>query len=185
MKGKVAVLLDGHDEYKRGTNSSIDAALAKRDLWNCWMIMTSREDELEILRDHADVEAEIKGFTMENIQVFAEQFLDSQEKAKQEIDLRGKGHGIMSVPLQPSMICFLFRSKVALLSSRTRIFQVIVNQCMDREALKAKGQKAVDSARQTLVRLGKLAWEGLQKRGKKLIFEKVLACAQYKMYKLF
>ena len=44
---------------------------------------------------------------------------------------------------------------------------------MDREAIRAKGKKAEQMADEALIRLGKLAWDGLNEPGKKLIFEKV------------
>ena len=44
---------------------------------------------------------------------------------------------------------------------------------MDREAIRAKGQKAVDSANQAFHSLGKLAWQGLKEAEKKLFFDKV------------
>ena len=37
-----------------------------------------------------------------------------------------------------------------------------------------KGQKALDSSKQVLAKLGKLAWKGLCEPEKKLIFEKVM-----------
>ena len=51
--------------------------------------------------------------------------------------------------------------------------KAMVDRCIDRESLRAKGQKAVESTKKALSDLGKLAWQGLNEPGKKLIFEKV------------
>ena len=51
--------------------------------------------------------------------------------------------------------------------------QAMVDRCMDRESLRVKGKKAMKSTKKVLSDLGKLAWQGLNETGKKLIFEKV------------
>ena len=58
---KVLLLINGHDEYKTGINSDIDKALVKRSLWNCHIILTSRETaEIKNLKEYMDAEAEIR-----------------------------------------------------------------------------------------------------------------------------
>ena len=57
-RSKTLLLIDGHDEYKTGTNSDIDDAIKKEKLWNCWMILTSRETtQLVDVKQYMDAEA--------------------------------------------------------------------------------------------------------------------------------
>ena len=70
-KGKVLIILDGHDEYKRGRNKDIDEAIEKQKLWDCWMIVTSRESEqIKHVKEYMDAEAEIHGFDEDNIKKY-------------------------------------------------------------------------------------------------------------------
>ena len=70
-KIKTLLLIDGHDEYKCGINTDIDKAIEKKRLWNCWVILTSRETEQIVPpKQYMDAEAEIKGFSKVNIAAF-------------------------------------------------------------------------------------------------------------------
>ncbi len=82
-KRKCLVLVDGHDEYKTGTNSNIDGALSKEHLWNCSIILTSREKGVtKKLRDYMDAEAEILGFANKDVPVYMEKHLGDPRKAE-------------------------------------------------------------------------------------------------------
>ena len=186
-KNKVLLLLDGHDEYKVGRNTDIDEAIKKQQMWNCWLILTSRETEkTHDLQQYMDAEAEINGFDKKNIESYIskvvpeDQTKDLLEQAvsvglvhKVLGQLVYKNDSILTVPILLHMICILFLGKRILPNSVLGIIQAIVDRCMDREAIRAKGEKAVKMADQALTRLGKLAWYGLNEPGKKLIFEKV------------
>ena len=71
------------------------------------------------------------------------------------------------------MICMLFMSNSSLPETRTGVMQAIVDRSINRESIRAKGKKALDRTKEALYKLGKLAWEGLKQKRKKLIFEKV------------
>ena len=184
----ILLLIDGHDEYKTGCNSDVDAALRKEHLWNCWMILTSRETEqIKEIKEYMDAEAEILGFDESKVEEYISKFLENADKTKMLLSqahqnnlcLYNKDYGyffgfsLMKIPILLHMICMLFACNLALPSSQTGILQAIVDRCIDREAIRAKGQKAVDKTKQALFKLGNLAWQGLNKPGKKLIFEKV------------
>ena len=184
-KCKVLLLIDGHDEYKTGRNTDIDEAIKKEKLWNCWIILTSRETEqIKDLKQHMDAETEIHGFDKDSVKIFIEQTLQSPEKCEQLLKdaaesglywkYNGRNYEILSIPIVLKMIRVLYRRNLTLPKTRTRMIQEIVYQSMDREAIRMKGQKAVDSSKQALVKLGKLAWKGLCEPEKKLIFEKVM-----------
>ena len=54
--------------YKTGQNTDIDAAIKKESLWNCWMILTSRETEqIKDVKEYMDAEAEIHCFDENNL----------------------------------------------------------------------------------------------------------------------
>ena len=77
---QVLLLIDGHDEYKTGRNSDIDKAIVRVALWNCWLILTSRETEqLRDIRENMDAEAEIKGFEGDNIRRYLTRSLGNEE----------------------------------------------------------------------------------------------------------
>ena len=181
FKSKTLLLIDGHDEYKSGTNTDIDDAIRKEKLWNCWMILTSRETtQLGDVKQYMDAEVEIRGFDSTNIKSYVSRSLGGEEIAEKLLDqveqtgLIVFSESILAIPILLHMICVLFVCNMSLPKTKTGIIQAIVNRCMDREAIRARGQKAVDTANQALYNLGKLAWQGLNEAGKKLYFSKLI-----------
>ena len=181
---KVLLLIDGHDEYKTGQNTDIDEAIKKESLWKCWIILTSRETEqINDIKEYMDAEAEIQGFDSPGIRNYVKRSLGNDEKANRLMrqakdsdlynDQRELSGTILIIPIILNMICVLFKFHQTLPDTKTGIVQAIVDRCIDREAIRAKGQKAVDSAKRIMYNLGKLAWQGLNEPGKKLIFDKV------------
>ena len=186
---QVLLLIDGHDEYKTGRNSDIDKAIVRDALWNCWLILTSRETEqLRDIKENMDAEVGIKGFEGDNIRQYVTRSLGNEEDTKTfleqaaESDLYSDSKNtnyvynaeILKIPLILSMLCTLFVSNVKTLAgTKGKVVQNIVDRCIDREAIKVAGQKAVGNAKQALFKLGKLAWKGLTEPGKRLLFEKV------------
>ena len=71
---KVLLLLDGYDEYRRGTNKDIDEAIENK-IGNCFLILTSRPRNdsgdkkivSKLIRNRIDGEIMIEGFSPENI----------------------------------------------------------------------------------------------------------------------
>ena len=182
-KIKTLLLIDGHDEYKCGINIGIDNVIERKSLLNCWLIVTSRDTtQIRRLEICMDAVVEIQGFDVENIGRYAEKLLGSEEKVgtflKQAIDRNIYRTPIqkclLSIPILLHMLCTLFHYNNALPETTTGIMQGIVDRCINRESIRAKGEKALRNVRSTLLKLGKMAWQGLITPGKKLIFDKVL-----------
>ena len=188
--GGVLLLMDGHDEYKTGINSDIDKAIERRNLWNSWLILTSRETEqIKDIKDYMDAEAVINGFDKKNIKAYMVKYLGSKDDRKKLLDQAARKGlceayevdgeilccdvGMLAIPILLNMICVLFLCNLTLPSTRSGILQAIVDRLIDRESIRMRGKKAVDRLEQTLIKLGKLAWEGLNRPEKKLLFDKV------------
>ena len=157
--GRVLLLIDGHDEYKPGTNLDIDKAIEKKSLWNCHLILTSRErEEVGSIKEYMDAEFEIEGFDgncIENCisRSFAHDDLKSDqlllEAAANDLCLPdGKGGysydlGFLMIPLFLNIICCLFLSKMALPRTKTAIMDSVVNKIIDREAIRGKRTESI------------------------------------------
>ena len=199
---QVLLLVDGHDEYKTGRNTDIDKAIARDTLWNCWMILTSRETEqLRDIKENMDAEAEIKGFEGDNIRRYLTRSLGNEEDtnnfleqaAESDLYVENKNTRyvyyaeILKIPLILSMLCTLFVFNIKTLAgTKGKVMQNIVDRCIDREAIRVRGQKAAGNAKLALFKLGKLAWKGLTEPGKRLLFEKVCFtyCFFYKIWSI-
>ena len=188
--GKLLLLIDGYDEYKKGINEDIDKAINRKKLWNRWLILTSRETpEMKQIASDMDAEAEIHGFDATNRDKYMEKVLGKEKTSElltqlKECDIpqdrKSKYAGdILSIPIILSMVCTLFVCNSTMPKTLTGIMQAIVDRCMDREAIRRKGQKkfntlsSIVGLERTRIKLGKLAWHGLNKPGKKLLFNKV------------
>ena len=81
-KGKVLLLLDGYDEYRRGINAHIDKVITKDLYRNCSIVLTSREtEELPAVREYMDSEAEILAFDDPKMKEYISKYLGSTEKS--------------------------------------------------------------------------------------------------------
>ena len=163
----------------------IDKAIEKKSLWNCCLLLTSREtEEVSKIKDYLDAEFEIEGFDRKNIKRYITRTMaDDYSKSNQLLAEAatkglflpdGKGGynvGFLMIPLLLNMICSLFLSKMTLPRTKTGILDSVVNKIIDREAIRAKGQKALATANTALLQIGKLAWQGLTSG--KFIFQKV------------
>ena len=80
---RVLILLDGYDEYKKGTNTDIDNAITET-LGNCFILVTSRPGEYmkKSDKDQMDGEVVITGFSKEAIWGCSTRYLESTEKSK-------------------------------------------------------------------------------------------------------
>ena len=63
------ILLDGYDEYKKGTNADIDNAIT-HSMGNCFILVTSRPGDYmkKSDRDQMDGEVQITGFSRDAIE---------------------------------------------------------------------------------------------------------------------
>ena len=186
--GKIMLILDGHDEYTVGRNSDIDGVIMKEKLWNCWMILTSREtDQIKDFKQYMDAEVELYGFIGENAQEYATKTIGNKEETetmlKQAVD-KGLCHwdgkktfflelSFLYIPIFLHMICVMFRSEKSLPDTSTGILQAIVERCIQREAIRGAAQRTGEGVQRALFNLGRLAWGVLNAEGKLFSFEKV------------
>ncbi len=81
MNQKILLLLDGYDEYLKGTSGHVDSALIKESLPYSTIVLTSRETtEVYKLKPFMDVEAEIIGFDPKQVKEYITKFLGSDRK---------------------------------------------------------------------------------------------------------
>ena len=187
---KIILLLDGHDEYKCGINENIDKAITKDYLRNCWIVLTSRESkELSVIRDHMDAEAEITGFNQLGREIYISKFLGSEEKTAELLKMLRRtlrqtdnvyeipeAPEILRIPFLVHMICVLYSRKACLPKTKTGILDAMVDRCLDWEAIRKSGKKREASVKDAVIRLGKLAMEGLQRDQFHQTFTKVIPC---------
>ena len=205
-KTKVLLLIDGHDEYKTGRNTDIDKAIKKQSLWNCWVILTSRESEqLYDVKQYMDPEVQIHGFDETSVQDYVFRYMDDDRKAinlLKEAEAMGMLYhrSMLNVPMLLNMVCSLFEGTDSVLPrTRVGLLGCIVQKCVNREAIRSKDKKIITKVQEffnieawpthlseAFLKLGELAWEKLKEPGKNLIFEKVyrFVIIQFRIRKL-
>ena len=160
---KVLLLLDGYDEYKKGTNDDIDAA-TEDTIGDCFLILTSRDGDYiskETL-NKMDGEVELNGFTAESIRDCATKYLESEHLVYRLLKEAKQLHiyDLLQIPIILLMVCVLFVKEHTLPKSQTTIIGKILELCIDRSALK-------------LFHLGQLAWKTLKCTRRQLLLPKV------------
>ncbi len=176
-KRNILILIDGFDEYRTGTNSHIDSVLNRSNLWDSWIILTSRPfDKLDLLKQYFDAEATIIGFSDDSICSYASTFLESKEIGGRflEIGKRNQIMDILSIPLILQMMCVLFKSGQDLPKSKTQATRAIVDWSIKYSTYR-KSHTSVKSRQvdHMLYKLGKLAWKSLQGGVQQLLLSKV------------
>ena len=181
---KVLLLLDGYDEYKRGTNKDIDEAIESK-IGNCFLILTSRPgndsgDKMfvsKMVRNRMDGQIVIDGFSPENIEKCSIQYLLSEENSQMFVTQARKTElsALLHVPIILLMGCTVFISNMSLPNSKTKLYGNIFDLIMDRTTLKTFGCKSGDipNIDQWLSILGKLSWKALQNDTRQLLLNKV------------
>ena len=175
-KHRVLVIFDGYDEYTPGTNMYIDKTIEKRTMWSTCVMMMSRScEKLLPIRDYMDAEAQILGFSDENVKLYVEKYL-GKEKVRDFI-AKAKKRGItdlLNIPILLQMLCELYASKKRKLpSSRSGIVGEIVKLCFERERKKLKRTWTFADIKHYLIQLGRLAWIGLNRKTQQLLLDKV------------
>ena len=178
-KSKVLLLLDGYDEYTKGTNLEIDEAITNK-LGDCFIIVTSRPGNYmdKDDRERMDGEILIKGLSEESIREYTTKYLGSREKCEDLLN-KSKESGIdelLRIPIILLMVCVLYCVTENLPSSKTQIVWQIIKMCMDRSTLKQLGKISSEIAelQEMLYILGELSWLALQRDTKQLLIKKVL-----------
>ena len=172
-KHKVALLLDGYDEYKRGTNKEIDEAI-QSGIGNCFLLLTSRPGYVEKdIQDRMDGEVRIDGFSTEKIRECCNLYLGSEEQTDQLLNQAHEAGicnffhisqsrelsvifgipnfgeiwddpGLLRIPIILLMTCVIFDEKQSLPKKKIEIIGTIIKLMMDRSTLKHFGCKSTD-----------------------------------------
>ena len=175
---KVLLLLDGYDEYKKGTNAEIDDAFSNT-MGDCFIIITSRPGDYISThdRDQMDGEIQIVGLSKENIHKCASNYLGSDAMANvlmktgQVVGI----HELFRIPIVLLAVCILYEEGESLPNSKTEIVWKIIRMCMDRSAIKRLGKKSSEivDLDDMLCALGKLSWDAYQRGIKQLLINKI------------
>ena len=187
-KHKVALLLDGYDEYKRGTNKEIDEAI-ESGIGNCFLLLTSRPGYVEKdIQDRMDGAVTIDGFSPEKIRECCNLYLGSEEetdkliKQAQEagiwyLSIFGNDPGLLTIPIILLMTCVIFDEKQSLPKKKTEIIGTIIELMMDRSTLRHFGCKSSELQHldSLLCALGELSWKALQKDIGQLLLIQVIS----------
>ena len=175
---KVLLLFDGYDEYKKGTNTDIDDAIADT-IGDCFLIVTSRPGDYmkKIDRDQLDGEIIITGLSPENVEKCSAKYLGSLELS-QSLLHKSREAGIyqlLRIPIILLMVCVLYHSTEELPRRKTEIVWKIIVMCIDRSALKHLGRKSseITDLDEMLYILGELSWTALKRDAKQLLISKV------------
>ena len=177
-KDRTLIILDGYDEYTRGTNEDIDR-LIESPVNKCFLILTSRFGEYlrKEFRDRMDGELIIEGFSEENIAKCSELYLGSKEMSDDFLKeaKRSKIYKLLHVPIVLLMSCMVFAEKGSLPKTQTKLFGIARDLIMDRTTLKTFGKKSAELADldSWLDILGQMSWEALQRGEKQLLLDKV------------
>ena len=186
MNHKVLLLLDGYDEYIRGTDTELDRAIDKT-LGKCFLILTSRPNEgkdfTQYIRKKMDGEVVIQGFSEENIMKCCSLYLGSESEADKFLEEAEKAadlYELLTVPIILLMTSILFSEddRKSLPERKTELYQNIYEFVMDRSTLKPHNfgcySSEVPNLEEMLQTLGRFAWEALQNDVKQLLINKVL-----------
>ena len=203
IKLKVALLLDGYDEYKRGTNKEIDEAI-KSGIGNCFLLLTSRPGYVDkYIQDRMDGEVRIDGFSCEKIRECCNLYLSSEEQADRFLEQAEKANifhsennfwsfdrgypGLLRIPIILLMTCVIFDEKQSLPKKKTEIIGTIIQLMMDRSTLKHFGCKSSELQQldTLLYALGEQSWNALQKDIGQLILMQVIFYCPNLYYYIF
>ena len=170
--------MDGYDEYTKGTNQHIDAAI-EDTVGDCFLLLTSRDGDYiskETL-DKFDGEIEVLGLSDYSILKYAVTYLESVEMAHRLFmeASRLKITDLLEIPIILLMVCVLYFREQKLPKSHTAIIERIAEMILDRSALKHFGRKwrQIPGLETKLYQLGELAWKTLKSKTRQLLLLKV------------
>ena len=173
------LILDGYDEYKRGTNKEIDEAI-ESTIGNCFLLLTSRTGNYvtKRVRDKMAGEYTVEGFSEENIVICSELYLSSGEISADMLECARKSSvgGLLHVPIVLLMVCVsYYHNRKSLSSSKTGLLGTLFHLLMDRATLKSFDEKSskLGNLEQLLYALGELSWKSLARETHQLLLSKV------------
>ena len=171
---KILLVFDGYDEYGKGINSDVYRVFKADKLRDCCVLMTSRSSQADDVREYADVEAAVTGFSGEDIQKYLEKRLGKAE-AKNLVKHLEKGRLIdaAKVPLLTLFFSILWKKgkEEFIARARTRVFHEVIQCILDYGHRKCPSNpyRTVEDSEDLLSQLGGVALEALLKDD--LLFE--------------
>ena len=111
---KLLFIFDFYDDYKKGTNSAIDAAIAGKT-GNSFILITSRPDYIDkVDRSKLDGEIQIRGFDEKSVQECALKYFQGEKKAKEQMKKlikKVKKRGVLDLvqlPMMTADFCIIY-----------------------------------------------------------------------------
>ena len=168
---KTLLIFDGYDEYKKGTNSAIDAAISSKR-GNSFVLITSRPDYMtEADKKKMSGEIQIRGLSKQNIQMYLKRYIghDKSESLMKAAEKSGI-HELLRTPIIALMLSILYLEMDSLPKTQTKIICGIIKMYIKRA--KEKGVELPPEDDMMYI-LGELSWEALQRKIHQLLFKKV------------
>ena len=168
------LIFDGYDEYRKGTNVAIDAAVSgKRQ--NAFVLITSRPDYME-MSDKRKLDGEIQnnGLSKDSIEECTQRYIEDKTKTR---DLLAKAmkqglFGLLKVPILLLMMCVLYLQDETLPAKKGQIVKAIMDMYIRRAI-----ERGVDfeDTTQLLSDLGELSHKASQRDTHQLLIRKVVS----------
>ena len=112
QKKKVLILLDGYDEYRKGTNTDIDSAITDT-LGGCFLLVTSRPGDYMKTpdRDQMDGEVQISGFGRKAIEECSAKYLGNKQRSDDFLEKCNESEvdDLLYIPIVLLMLCVRFQ----------------------------------------------------------------------------
>ena len=162
---RALLIFDGYDEYKKGTNRAIDAAITGERI-ELFVLVTSRPDYI----GHGQIQN--NGLSVHSIKKCTEQYLEDAEMADGFLKkaVSQNVSGLLRIPILLLMTCLLWIQNNTLPKNRGNIIRDIIDMHVLRAKKRYKDLKDTD---QMLLHLGKLSYEASQRDTHKLHIKKV------------
>ena len=163
---KILIVFDGYDEYGKGSNSDVYRVFKADKLRDCCVLMTSRSSQADDVREYADVEATVTGFSAEDIREYLEKRLGKTE-ANNLVKHLEKRRLIdtAKVPLLALFFSILWgKGKEEFIArARTKVFREVIQCILDYGHRKwpSSHYKTIEDSENLLSELGRVALEAL------------------------
>ncbi|CAH3180182.1 unnamed protein product, partial [Porites lobata] len=164
----VLLILDGYDEYvhSAASQSPVLQIWEKKQLRDCFVIITSRDMKGEGLKSSSDAQFEIDGFDRKRQEEFARRFLKNDQDVEEFFRyLKQQSlEDVAKIPIVLLMLSLVWKEKdrEGLPSSRVMVYfqflQTMFNHMSEKQK---KPAEKVDDHKQELCKVGKLAFEAL------------------------
>ena len=173
----VMLLLDGYDEYIKGTNTAIDKAI-ESTVGNCFLILTSRPGYVsKEVKKKMDGEIIIEGFSEDNISKYSTKYLESEDKSETMLEQAVQSGicDLLYVPIILLLVCFLFEQDSSLPATQTKLFQAVFTMVVGRLVNKDPDGKFAkkEYVDNLFLTLGRVSWKALRRKTKQLLLRKV------------